>query len=61
MKHAGVISCMIAGGGAMFAAGVLAQGAPAQGVPASTESASNELGDIIVTAEKRSESIERVP
>ena len=56
MKHLAVVPCLIAGGGALLAAVVFAQQAPVSG-----GSASNDLGDIIVTAEKRSESLERVP
>ena len=61
MKRLGIVSCMIVGVGVMFAAGVLAQQVPVQGAPVAAEPASNDLGDIIVTAEKRSENIERVP
>ncbi len=56
MKPLHIIPCMIAAGGALWTAGVFAQAAPAGG-----DSTPNELGDIIVTAEKRSESIQRVP
>ncbi len=45
----------------MIAGALLASTAPAQQSPANAKSASNELAEIVVTAEKRSENLQNVP
>src|SRR5271156_2718903 len=56
MKPLHFVPCTLAVGAVLCASGVFAQAAPSNG-----SASSDELGDIIVTAEKRSESIQRVP